>query len=192
MTKRITINTDCNLHNNRSFYILLVLPIIFLFVSCNSDMKRLREISKERISLNLSKLELVTTDSSLTYETHYKQIVYMDNIQCASCITNKLLLWKEFEKVAKNKNPYYSLCIIIASDNKNVNKQIKRICYYTKFDSALYIDTIGLFLQDNPFLRNTSIKESFLVDSIGDIKLIGSPINNKRINSLVLDYISKR
>ena len=61
----------------------------------------------------------------------------------------------------------------------------------TLFNEFVYVDTMGIFERKNPKLPTNKLLHTFLINSQGEVELIGNPIVNTEIKKLLIKITEK-
>ena len=135
-------------------------------------------------------MQFVGKDSLWYNDSDFKQIVYVDSIKCNACMLNKVGYWLAFYKEAHKANSNFRLCFIF-QENNHSKKMIDKIKYYYEFSPIFYIDSVGVFIKNNPIIIENTLFHSFLIKN-GRIQLFGDPTVNNKIADLTLKLISDK
>ena len=163
------------------FYIFI--SLIFLF-ACGTDIdKTNRHLSKYGLNLLESKLSQPIKDI-INSDTH-KLIVYIDG-KCSSCL-NQLEYWKELSTL----NIFQSNIKIVYFINIKSERQLRQWIKVYRIKNYV-IDNNRDFLKKNKLLNLPTYYHVFLIDEKNEIKVSGSPIENKKLIEIYEDLILQK
>lgn len=117
-----------------------------------------------------------------TQACQYRYIMYISKDRCSTCIIDNLSLWNEMLGLSKQKK--LQLIFIIASANDEIY-DIKESFYTSGLEYPIMIDTCDIFMRCNSHIPTNHLYHTFLIDARDSIRLIGDPIHNKEIHSLM-------
>lgn len=126
------------------------------------------------VEMPYSHMAFVGEDSLWNTHAAYTYVHYMDSINCSSCLGTRLAVWQMFEKQLESLPDSCRLCFIVEGDTSTI-RLIREVEYYTQYSPAMYVDTAGVFLGQNPLVDSLRILRSFMIDSRGQVLLIGDP-----------------
>lgn len=117
-----------------------------------------------------------------TQTCKFRYIMYILEDRCSSCMINNLSLWNEMLGLSKQKK--LQLVFIMAASSNEIN-DIKQAFHTSGLEYPIMIDTCGIFMRCNSYIPKNHLYQTFLIDSQDSIRLIGDPIHNKEIRSLM-------
>lgn len=186
--------------NNLYRYIFLIFVLLLVF-SCKFGKKEI-EIENEKAVKTFSPKNFLdkqlqfpnymfhyfrdsTTlvDSSFFHHDKLK-LIHFVNLDCPNCLTD-LQIWKELI-------PEFKECIIVfwLNDIENNDSLIYSLC--NKFPMVYFIsDYKECFECINDLVYPDLNLSTFLLDSENKIKLMGDPVNNKKLSSQYIQTIDK-
>ena len=171
-------------------YILLFLLIV---LSCKSEYKEkvfenfspVPNIINKKIKFP-EKMNLFTKDSivvidSLYFQNNQIKIIHLVNLDCSNC-KEDLLIWKDLLA------DFYECNVIFWLNNTSDKEMlIKDLC--NEFDTEYFVSEInGCFECINDFVYPNIDFNTILLDKKNKVKLIGDPINNRK---LISEYINE-
>ena len=168
---------------------LLVILLVMLFISCSN-----RGTLKEELKVLQSKSIIIPTDAKMTVfgrdsiipsfmGSELKLIVYSDSIVCSPCAIEYMYLWEDFFEYAEGHNnrlKYYFIFTPKKNDDYSVRFALKK----SKFYYPVILDSKGEFAKLNPHLPKNKVLHTFLLDKDNNVVLVGSPLNNPKIETL--------
>ena len=170
-----------------------ILCSLALFQSCNRKdqiKNEIRKLQSQPICIDLSKESYIAIDSMLVNNIElcpYLFVEYIAKDDCSSCKLNGLYLWEIYLQDLQTRGIYVNAIVIINASNNNIEKLRKQI-----FDMHLHIpiilDVSDTFVSDNNNLSDRMIFKTFLLDKDRNVRIVGSPIDNHRLTSVINDY----
>ena len=158
---------------------------MFFLLACSTDIdKANRHLSKNGLNLLNDKLpehikEIVNDNNT------YKLIVYIDG-KCSSCL-NQLEYWKELSTL----NIFQSNIKIVYFINIKSERQLRQWIKVYRIKNYV-IDNNRDFLKKNKLLNLPTYYHVFLIDEKNEIKVSGSPIENKKLIEIYEDLILQK
>ncbi len=110
----------------------------------------------------------------------YNLIVYYDSTTCTSCEIGKLNAWREVINRSMKSRNKFRIFYIFSPQQKDI-QMIKRMLDYQQFDYPIYIDSNYVFSAKNESIVINRQFHVFLIDKDYMIKLVGNPLNNKKL-----------
>lgn len=161
-------------------------------LSCSNHREKIvEEFMNTTLVVDFDKMLYIGTDSTWKDKAQFIHVLWLDSANCSSCISNKTVLWNDFEKKAQKICPGYKFCTVISGD-KSKKKMIEKIQYYSVSSIPIYIDTADVFIKYNPIIKKSQYFNCFLMDRCGKIKIIGNPTINAKIEPLIFDFLRKQ
>jgi len=128
-------------------------------------------------------------DSAEMFNSEFK-IYTLINGSCGTCIDN-IILWND---LVYELQPYHVPVIVIFESDDNF-ELLKYFCEENKISNFLYpffLDINRNYLKFNKFMQQTSFDlKTVLTDKDDNILLIGNPINNNKVQELILNAITE-
>lgn len=59
-------------------------------------------------------------------------------------------------------------------------------------DNIVYVDTLGLFAKQNPYLSSNTIMHTFLLDEDNNVLLVGNPLENEKIEEMFWQIVEEK
>lgn len=125
-------------------------------------------------------LPLEHSNDSLLFNP--KLVVYIDSSECSMCRVRNLIFWEEKIKIYMNINPKLEFLFIIYP-KPEVAFEVEAFAEELELKN-IYFDKFGEFIQENSFLKNDKRFHVLLLDKNNKIKMVGSPINNAKLDKL--------
>ena len=174
----------------RLIYIASVLACIIS--SCVSKKEQeLQELRKVTVNLPTAQLMNIHPANGLCKEKNsdLKFIVYVDTEKCSNCEIDKLGEWNSIYRKT-NEITNVDFFFIISANPENKERIIDK--YYTnKFLHDVYIDSIGCFKRNNPFIKN-ELFHTFLIDSNNHLLYVGNPNRNLKAENALMEILKSQ
>ncbi len=175
----------------------LIIVCLFVFFSCNC--KKDKQIEDD-VKQFMSSIVLVPKDKMLYFgglghrSVHesgkYSMVVFTDSAACSTCTLNNLYIWEPLLDSLRNYKKYRETIFIMSPSKKDL-PHVKKVLSGCNFDYSIYLDTCHAFEKIND-IPNNSMLHTFIIDNKDSVVLVGNPLNNKKIRSLLFDYLEKR
>ena len=175
--------------------IFLLIASILLFIGCRSIEHKetyLVKLLSQTISLPFSQMEKIHSEDQMHNEEEfkikkYKLIHYIDTQSCSICELKTMYQWDDF--LIKNclENTVQVYCIV---DTRNHNREeLMEAINETYFQCEVYFDNTGIFMTANNFIPINKIFHTFLLDHNHNVVVAGNPLNNPKIEELLIETI---
>lgn len=173
--------------------LILLLPLLY---ACNNTeenrIKIIEELYSNKFQMDMDSMLIVNPvglDQAYKYGT-YNFVWYVDSSCCSTCALGLLEKWDLYLKSLKADFDvgFYP---IFNPPKEQSNLFINRAkAQYAEY--PIIIDSDGVFKKRNMFLPSDQLYNTFLIDSLGYIKVVGTPINNESLQKIILKRINKR
>lgn len=167
--------------------------ITYLLHRANPITEKMKALYGMKVSLPVEEMLLVSPnrrEGTFCEDTKYKLLVFYDSLSCSPCAYKNMYIWNDFiEEACKAKGKVQFLFIMNPS-KKNKEDLFHMIQTPNGFSESLFIDTVGVFADENTFLPAVQLYHCMLLDSENKIKLIGNPTRNNHLRDLYLNTIS--
>jgi len=123
-------------------------------------------------------------------KTDYTYVIYTDSTSCSDCTISHLTDWSRLcvnQQITPNRLSYV---FIISPKRNQYASVLKHVVVLSDLGESVYIDTSGVFERRNPNIPSNKLLHTFLLDSDGNVMLIGNPINNLQIRSMLSQILS--
>lgn len=178
------------------FNIIFLFAILFVNVSCNSRKK----VNEEMIAFHGSHIKL-PIDSMINMASmnqmkssynsaKYIYIMYVDSTSCSECAISHLADWSQLDIMDAFQKGVIRYLFIVAPRKSQRAKILNIIKKDTLFNAFIYVDTTNIFERNNPRLPANKLLHTFLINSQGNVELIGNPITNTEIKKLLIKMIN--
>lgn len=163
----------------------LILIICVLSVSCASDKLSddVEKLCSMPIVFDDSIFFMCNKSDNTSSNSLLKCIVYIDSSECAPCRINGLYEWSEYTKFSRSTNGIFEVIFVIVPKAKDYDS-IVTLLKTNKYDSKIYIDSKCDFERLNPMLPDNKKLHTFIIDSVGNILMVGSPLGNKKLEKI--------
>lgn len=124
-----------------------------------------------------------------TFKPQYKYVVYSDSAECSSCRISHLGIWNYFRNSLYDNN---AGLYIIFSPPKEMIPNMQKVHDSYKHRIPIYIDTLGVFMRDNPQIAGKTSKfHCFLLDENNKIVVIGDVSKNHNVRDEIFRILEK-
>lgn len=176
-----------SLWKKRIFSLFILLSI--LFVGCTNDraiITKMEAIQSMPIDLCISDMMCIDKNgSTLLYEENmeipYRMVVFSDSNECSTCALNNLSEWNVLLDLEKEKK---AQLVFIFSPKKDKLDAVIKTYLSSDLEHSILIDTCGIFSEKNPHIPKESIFHTLMLDSKGNVILVGNPLKNPQIQEL--------
>lgn len=188
---------DFNL-SGTSMKTILIMSVLLMFVSCNSktDIETsLIELQAEPINLCLHEMQCrnkygdtIVADGM---RPPFRMVVYVDSSACSPCTLDNMSLWNESIDKARRQGNRLKHVFIVAPKPEQLEDAYLSI-ESNGLDCPVYVDTAYAFRKANPHLPKERMFHTFLLNAKDSVVLVGSPVENPKIDSLVNMIVNKQ
>lgn len=176
-------------------YSLSILFLFFLFFLSCSKKGLEQEIKSLYNSVVYVPMDSMVYLSTKTYNSVYEHaeyiyIMYVDSTSCGDCAIKHLSDWSILDTTEMCNNERFKYLFVISpkrNQYKNILKKVKEDVYFNEFT---FVDTLGVFERTNPNLPQNKLLHTFMITKDGRVKLVGNPITNPQIGSMLLEILS--
>lgn len=178
------------------FFVISAVAIIgFVFVPSKFEreiLNNVHQLQSRKIYIPFHKFKLIGKDRNLVKRSPMKMIVYLDSYVCTTCaIKNMITRWADVEKMEEEYNGILQFVFIVSPGNNDIN-DVSSILHQNHFHHSIYWDYSDAFIKANPHIPLKGAYHTFLLDEKDSVVLVGSPIDNKKINDLLKKVIKKK
>lgn len=180
---------------NGSFVIYAVMAL-YLF-SCSSKSEKLEadvdSMMGQEISIPYKELTSLTgTDkgsaSANADSLRYVYVSYLDLSECSPCYFSKLAEWDDIQEMFMLARIPFETVIIIETNDKNT-LALRRAYESNGCQREVFLDKVNAFKGQNKILPTDNRLHTFLLNSQNQVVLIGDPVRNRRIKTLLKEYL---
>lgn len=100
--------------------------------------------------------------------------------------------WSQLDIVDAFQKGVIRYLFIVAPKKNQRAKILNIIKKDTLFNAYIYVDTTNIFERNNPRLPANKLLHTFLINSQGNVELIGNPITNMEIKKLLIKMINNK
>lgn len=181
------------MHIKEKLISVMFIFLCFMFVGCKRTSENFADIMNREVKLDFGKMEDITSSRSCVRDDSVysgRFVVYYDSTLCASCQMSRWGIWNMFTNDVSSKIKY----TFILHPLKEQIKSIKERYTLMNMDFNVYIDTLGIFEQDNDYVVVCKGARAFLLNSDRCIIFVGNPtenLKNQQRYSLVVDSIKQ-
>jgi len=166
---------------------ILIISAFSMFSSCierGQFQNELKKIMSTPMILPLDSFECINTNNSNTKTSPLKLVIYADSIECTSCRIRQMALWYPQLLKVKAKHRNVLDVLFIFSVNSYQKELIITELEKIQWDFTTYFDNLKLFERSNMHLTKNEKLHTFLVDSSGNVLMVGNPFENKEVNKI--------
>lgn len=172
--------------------LLVVLVVMSLTIcQCKSTHDKLEYINSCHVCVDYDNMLYIGDDNPKELNAKLKHIIWLDTIQCTSCLSNKWVLWEAFEYKAMTVSSDYKLILIIDGGDSTFLPKITKIKRYGGFSSTVLVDTCRSFVRNNKILNESTAFKSILLNDSNKIIAFGDPSTNTKLESIWLSIIKE-
>lgn len=179
------------------FFIISIVAIIG-FVLFPSKLEReivnnVHQLQSRKVYIPFHEFQLISLDKdSVKQQSPMKMIVYLDSYVCTACaIKNLIVRWKDVVKMEEEYNGFLQFVFIVSPGNNDINN-VSSILEQNHFHHSIYWDYSDAFIKANPHIPLKGAYHTFLLNEKDNVVLVGSPIENKKINVLFRKIIKEK
>lgn len=167
----------------------ILIGVILLFLlfpfSCrrvdSSLAEKVNVLKEQGVLIDFSQMQRVSKGKNCV--SKYVLLVYLDSTDCTTCALGHMYKWDELlAKYAEKKNYLQILFIFLPKKSFDVAKLQEISLQYPLY--SVWIDSCGTFERNNPSIVEDPSLHVFLLNSEGNLLLVGNPSNNERIRNL--------
>lgn len=172
---------------NKRMALALAFPLAF--TGCDND-NRIKEavLRMQAVAVEIPSEKMLciggmgdSLNSEEGKEMPFRLVAYTDSNRCTSCVLNGLSEWNALLNLERERK--VRLVFILHPRKEELEKAIHSY-YHSGLEHPVWIDTCGIFLNDNPHIPDGSMFHTFLLDKDGNIVLVGNPLTNNRIREI--------
>ena len=174
-----------------------VILLSVLMVSCSIEeiiTKQIREMQSSPVRVHSEEMVYLCEDgitSTLSHDknTPFYLVIFSNSTGCSSCAVNRLSKWNEFLNFERENK--LGLIFILNPAKVEYNDVVNAYSS-SGIEHSVLIDTCGVFLEENPQIPRNRTFHTFLMDSNGNVLLVGNPIGNQKIRDLMYKIINDK
>lgn len=177
--------------------IITTLSGLAFLASCNGNRgieEKVNDMRSKPIKLCLEDMQCrnkygdtIVVDS---IKPSYRMVVYVDSSVCSPCTLDKMFLWNESIKKARQQGNRLKYVFIVAPKPEQLEDAYLSI-ESNGLDSPVYVDTAYAFRRANPHLPQERMYHSFLLDAKDSVVIVGNPMENPKIDSLINKIVNQ-
>jgi hypothetical protein len=185
----------------KSMFVLPIVVLLILFLGCKNQEKEtvkfnLKKMSSIKIKIPYNEFERIESpccdESEYPYDSALlKLIIYSDSSECNLCMMRKLYEWNRYVRLEERYSGKFVLRFIIYPPERLLN-EIRRLYLVSDLHAPIYIDLNGAFLRNNSMLPKDSKYHTFLLDECDSVILVGNPLHNHDVETLMFGIIDER
>ncbi|MDE5634997.1 MAG: hypothetical protein K2I52_01655, partial [Muribaculaceae bacterium] len=155
-------------------------------IACKPNSKLYEEFRNTRINFEFSEMTKLSKNSVPDNNSSYIQFVYVDSLQCSSCLSNKLIIWEELLEDITAIQPNFAVCIIVATSSQNDHDRLQKILRLRSSELIMYADSNNHFISQNPIIHKSKVFKTFIIDKDGQTIIFGDPTVNINVKNLTI------
>lgn len=156
----------------------------------------IRKLMAEKICLPYSEMSCWINDSVQSVrpweKAKMKLVVYIDSTECSECALDKMYMWEDFVRMEKEYKSELFLIFIFQTQRNVKPQRLASLFKITELNHPMYIDDKNVFSKSNPDLPTEDSYHVFLLDEDNRVVLVGSPLFNSKIESLLRKEVEQR
>lgn len=201
MSKNILLNfkrKQVNIPQVYTHYIICVVItagciIAFSLLSCKNSNEVAKNISlmqSRNIILPIDSMKSVFAGQTTDQQTpKWKLVAFYDMFDCTECSIKKFdAMWSPMLNLEQESDDQLQFIFVFSPQRQN-SRQVEESLQKIQFNHVIYLDTTGLFLQNNPHIPNLEVYHTFLTNEHDSVVLVGNPAQNEQIRQIMLDII---
>lgn len=169
--------------------ILLFLSCMLL--SCNDGgvKKSLKEFQSHQVKVRLEKMECRMHEQDTicidSVKPMLRLVSYVDSSECTPCTLDHMYVWNDLIDEASKYEGKLKYIFIFAPKSGSYNLEDVHLAVASSgLKCPVYVDTAYSFKNDNPQLPADSRFHTMLLDSKDSVLMVGSPLDNPKIENL--------
>lgn len=176
---------------------LLCLLFFCTFASCSQDAevrKHILSMHENKVKISLDKMKCVKPmdfkDSLCAGQKSfkYRMIVFVDSTTCSTCLIDGIRVWNPYIENGIRKGIKH---IFIVSPKHRQIEDVYISILYSYLNCEIYVDTSHVFRKENPQIPQERRYHSFLINNNDSVVIVGSPVDNPQIDSLINMYVKE-
>lgn len=177
--------------------LLSALTVAAICLSCTGDkeVKADMELLRSRpVVLNTDSMRCLVDgrDTAMSLRQDAMTfVVYTDSSVCSTCRLKNIHLWDDILEEAKAYGDALQFCFIFAPKKEDMRSFELVISTYSP-ECPVFVDTTGIIERANRHIPKDEAMHAFLLDGDGDVLLVGSPLENKRVKELFHKVVRER
>lgn len=169
--------------------LIVIISAVVVMDSCTND-----KILKKKLEVLYSSPVVIATSSLLyidnstnrnnqgeTIKARYKLLVYNGAGECSTCAMSKMSEWNALLNL--EREGLINL-VFIFSPSKKEKDELITTYYSSGLEHSILIDTCGVFPKLNPQIPQGTAFHTLLLDSVGNVVLVGNPLRNNKIKEI--------
>lgn len=180
--------------------VLLIVLTAISFMSCKENVyeKDMNILMSKQIRIDVYRMLKVQPAAPINYDTKsdslsndhdYSLVVFTDSSKCNSCAAKTLYQWNElidslYMRYGNKVNTYF-----IFEPKQDQRNALKYALEEALTVFPIYIDTLHVFSDSNPNIPVSSIMHTFLIDRVGNVLIVGSPLRSDKIRNLMFQML---
>lgn len=174
----------------------------FVLIACTSKEEKIKnkleQLQSSPIVISYNEFECWTNESINEIATRkhatFKLVHYVDSSRCSSCYLTKLAPFHDLFILEHESNNQFQNIFIVNPGTKKMNKMILKDHHaHNETPSTLFIDSMNVFIKENPHIPSETMYHTFLVDENNNVIFVGNPVGDsfikKKIFKLVKDKL---
>lgn len=116
-------------------------------------------------------------------------VSYVDTMECSICHMSNISQWKRIQHLFEDAGETLNVTLVYCPQ-KQIIEGMKRNYRQSGGVLDIYLDTMRCFMRYNPHIPKNSKMHTMLLDSTGNVVLIGNPTRNSKIEELLMEYVN--
>lgn len=156
--------------------------VLFFCAGCyrTSIEEEYARILKGEVSVSFDDMQCIGNLSVVNRDvTEYLFVSYIGENQCSTCRLGSLYAWENYINDLRDMGIDVANVVIIHHPKNSALDKLRKSILSHRFKFGVYIDSIGIFKRNNPFLSDITELNTFLLNSDGKPVVVGNPTNNE-------------
>lgn len=166
---------------------------LLMFCSCSKQQLRssLKRMLKSEIVLP-EKIVCIEDGQCSPMPKHIREsaklIIFVDSTECSKCRIDKLVRYNEIIELSQNTGTFYVVPLLSVTKEEFESMVLHVQMIEQPF--PIYFDETNSFRSSNPSIPDDIRFHCMFVDSIGQIKLVGDPLQNDQLKELLYGLVA--
>ena len=120
-----------------------------------------------------------------------KLIVFTDSLSCNVCTLSRMYFWNDLLNEFRYYNEKLKVYFIFSPLSKE-QPSVRLSLSTLRFNQVVYLDTLGVFIDDNKHIPQHPATHTFLLDENNNVLLVGNPLENEKIEKLFWQIVEEK
>lgn len=175
---------------NRLSRLLFLIPFLSCcMVGCSNERlirDKINEMQSEPIDIPMSDMLYICNDKSVLSQSDgidypFRLVIYFNDNGCISCSAKRLFVWNSMLYLEEQGRVQF---VFILRPSQDKIDDVINSYYDSGLEHSILVDTCGVFMGRNTKIPEGEIFHTFLLDSIGNVVMVGNPLENIKIKEM--------